>query len=190
MKSLKTLLAAASLLAANAFANPVPATLDSFDDAKANALGLERLFLDDSSAGGKTTARYTIANGTLSASGDIAPPRGQPGWASVIFLLDATGQAQNLSHYQGIRLKIRIQKGNVSISANSAAVNNFDYHAAPIARKAGNDFQEVKIPFSSLKRAWSEQTPLDPKTIVSLSLVAFDMQPTAFAFEVEEIGFY
>ncbi|MBD5781170.1 CIA30 family protein [Pelagicoccus sp. NFK12] len=190
MNSLKSLIAGLSLIATAFSANATQSLVDDFSDSEANSLGFPRLFADDTAAGGKTTTDYQVSEGTLSAKGNIQPPRGQPGWASAVFLLEASGQAQDLSQYQGIQLKIRIKKGNLSISANSSEVTNFDYHAAPIARKAGDAFQEVKIPFDSMRRAWSEQTKLNTKTIASLSLVAYDMQPGAFDFEVEEIRFY
>jgi hypothetical protein len=41
-----------------------------------------------------------------------------------------------------------------------------------------------------MKRAWSAQTPLNPKTLISLSLVAFDVQNGAFDFEIDEVRFY
>ena len=69
-------------------------------------------------------------------------------------------------------------------------MTNFDFHAAPVVRQSGGDFHEVKIPFASMKRAWSEQTPLDPSTLASISLVAFDMQSGSFDFEIDEVGFY
>jgi hypothetical protein len=73
---------------------------------------------------------------------------------------------------------------------SSAEITNFDFHtSAPIARKPG-DFQEVRIPFAAMKRAWSEQTPLDLKAITSVNLVASGMAPGEFAYEVDEIGFY
>ncbi len=165
-------------------------TLDDFSDPKQNSLGIDRAFADDSAVGGKTSTNYTVAEGVLHAQGEIAPPRGQPGWASAIFLLQSEGLPQDLSQYQGIQLRIRIQKGNISISANSSEVTNFDYHAAPVTRYADGEFHEVKIPFSSMKRAWSEQTALNTKTISSLSLVAFDLQAGSFDYEVDEISFY
>lgn len=172
------------------FASPVPATLDDFSDAQKSSQGIDRLFLDDTTAGGQTTTSHAVANGILSAKGDIAPPRGQPGWASAIFLLDPQGTPADASSFEGIRLLVRINKGNLSISANSSEVTNFDYHAATLTRQRDGEFHEVKIPFSTMKRTWSEQTPLNPETIVSLSVVAFDMQKGSFDFEVDEIGFY
>ena len=77
-----------------------------------------------------------------------------------------------------------------SITANSTEVTNFDYHGALVTHRRGEDFQEVRIPFSSMKRTWSEQTPLNPATLASISIVAFDMQPGAFNYEIDEVGFY
>jgi hypothetical protein len=69
-------------------------------------------------------------------------------------------------------------------------VTNYDYHAAPIAVAADGKFHEVKIPFESMKRAWSEQTPLNTATLNSLSIVAFSLQPASFDFELDEVSFY
>ena len=131
-----------------------------------------------------------VSDGVLSVSGEIAPPRGQPGWASSVLILDPEGVPQDASRYEGIRLRIRINRGMLSVSANSTDVTNFDYHAAPIAVKADGEFHDVKVPFKSMKRAWSEQTKLNTKTIQSLSIVAFDVQNGAYDFELDEVGFY
>lgn len=76
------------------------------------------------------------------------------------------------------------------MQVSSTEITNFDFHtSAPIARKPG-EFQEVRIPFKSLKRAWSEQTALNLATIRSVNLVASGMARDAFAYAVDEIGFY
>jgi len=41
-----------------------------------------------------------------------------------------------------------------------------------------------------MKRAWSEQTVLNLKSITSVNLVSFGLAKDAFAYEVDEIGFY
>ena len=164
--------------------------VDDFSDPRVNSLGIERLFVTDATAGGQTVIEHTIENGVFAASGEILPPRGQPGWASTALLFDAGGQPLDASDFEGIRLRVRINAGNLSITANSTEVTNFDYHGALVTRQSGVDFHEVRIPFSSMKRAWSEQTPLDPATLASISIVAFDMQPGAFDFEIDEVGFY
>lgn len=166
------------------------ASVDDFNHPENNSLGFPRVFITDQSVGGQSALRHTFENGVFEASGEIAPPRGQPGWASTTLLLDAQGQAMDASAYTGIRLRVRIQSGNLSVTANSTAISNYDYHAAPLQQQADDDFHEVRVPFDSMKRAWSEQVPLDPATLASISLVAFDIKPGAFAYEVDEVGFY
>jgi len=173
-----------------AVANNQESVIDDFSDPQVNSLGVDRLFLDDTTAGGQTVVSNTVKDGLLTIKGEIVPARGQLGWASAALLLDAQGAPQDVSEYEGIRLVIRIKEGNLSVSANSADVKNYDYHAALVTRHGDGEFHEVKIPFSSMKRAWSEQTPLNTETIQSISLVAFGMQPCSFAFEVDEVSFY
>ncbi|MEX0320917.1 MAG: CIA30 family protein [Puniceicoccaceae bacterium] len=174
----------------NGFAADLGPTVDDFSDPVKNSLGIDRQFLDDTTAGGQTKVQHSVKDGVLAAKGDITPPRGQPGWASTILLLDPMGLPQDASEYEGIRLLIRINKGNLAVSANSSEITNYDYHAAPLVRQADGEFHEVKIPFKSMKRAWSEQVPLNTKTLSSISLVAVDLQKGSFDFEVAEVSFY
>jgi len=107
-----------------------------------------------------------------------------------VLLLETQGQPQDASAYEGIRLLVRVNKGNLSITANSSEITNFDYHAAPVTRQSDGEFHEVMIPFTEMKRAWSEQTKLNTKTLTSLSIVAFDIQQGSFDFEIDEVSFY
>jgi len=173
-----------------AFAGSLDPVIDDFSDADTNSLGITRLYIDDTSAGGQTRTQHNIDGGVLSAKGEILPPRGQPGWASTVLLLDPRGLPRDASAYAGIRLLVRVNKGNLSVSANSAEITNFDFHAAQVARQPDNAFHEVRIPFSQMKRAWSEQTVLNTSTLTALSLVAFDIQKGEFDFEIDEISFY
>lgn len=188
---INSLVAIVFLIAATHGHAEMPGSLvDDFGDAQKNSLGFPRMFLDDRSAGGGTTTEQNVADGVLHVQGEIVPPRGQPGWASSIFLLDAQGLPQDVSNFEGIRLLVKVNEGNISISANSTDVTNYDYHAAAVTPKIDGEFHEVKIPFASMKRAWSEQTPLNTETVASLSIVAFGLQKTAFEFEVDEVSFY
>lgn len=164
--------------------------VDDFQHDINNSLGVPRQHLSDTMAGGQTHTQIKFDAGKMQVVGEIVPLRGQPGWASSVLLLDSQGLPKDLSEYQGIRLKVKVNSGNLSISANSLEVTNFDYHAALVAVKPDGQFHEVKIPFSSMKRTWSEQTELDPKTINSLSLVAFAMQKSNFEFVFDEVSFY
>jgi len=166
------------------------AKIDDFNDATNNSLGIARQFINDTMAGGNTTTEINVAEGVMRLKGEIDPPRGQPGWASSVFHLDPQGQPLDASEFDGIRLLVKINAGNISISANSIEVTNFDYHAAQVVVAADGKFHEIKIPFKSMKRAWSEQTSLNTKTINGLSIVAFALQKANFDFEVDEVSFY
>ena len=164
--------------------------IDDFSDITNNSLGIARQFLNDTVAGGNTTTEINVVEGVMRIKGEIVPPRGQPGWASSILLLDPQGLPLDASEFDGIRLLVKINAGNISIAANSLEVTNFDYHAAQVVVATDSKFHEIKIPFNSMKRAWSEQTPLNTKTINSLSIVAFAIQKANFDFEVDEVSFY
>ncbi len=188
---LRNLLIVALLVHASiSFGETINPLVDDFNDPQLNTLGIARMHLDDTAAGGSTTTDYNVAGGVLSAKGEIAPPRGQPGWASSILLLNPQGQPTDVSTFKGVRLLIRITQGNISLSANSTDVTNYDYHAAPVVTKNDGKFHEIKISFSSMKRAWSEQTPLNTKTISGLSITAFGLQKGTFEFELKEVTFY
>lgn len=171
-------------------ANETPSLVDDFSHPQNNSLGCPRQFLTDATVGGSTHSSQVVNEGIIKIEGDIVPPRGQPGWSSAVLLLDPTGQPVDASAYQGLRIKIRVKRGNLSLSANSVKVTNFDYHAALIKRQPGEEFQEIKIPFSQMKRTWSEQTDLDASTLNSISIVAFAMQKDSFSFEIDEVSFY
>jgi hypothetical protein len=198
MKSFKSLIKITQMAATvalftatlNGYAGDLGPTVDDFSDPHKNSLGIDRQFVDDTAAGGQTKVQHTVKGGVLAARGEIAPPRGQPGWASTILLLDPAGLPQDASAYEGIRLLVRVNKGNLAISANSSEITNYDFHAAPVVRHADGEFHEVKIPFAEMKRAWSEQIPLNTKTLTSISLVAIDLQKGSFDFEVAEVSFY
>jgi hypothetical protein len=107
-----------------------------------------------------------------------------------VSLLSANGAAKDLSAYQGVRMRVKVTKGILCVQVGSSEIQNYDFHtSAPITGKRG-EFSEVRIPFKDLKRAWSEQIALNLKSITSINLVSFGMAKDAFAYEVDEIGFY
>ena len=167
-----------------------PMLLDDYSDPTRNKNGVERLLIDDKTAGSKSQATQKCENGVLSVKGDLVPGRGVPAFISEVSLLSADGKPKDLTGYQGVRLRVKVTKGILCVQVSSSEIANFDYHTgAPIAGKRG-EFQEVRIPFKEMKRAWSEQTTLNLKSITSVNLVSFALAKDAFAYEVDEIGFY
>lgn len=165
------------------------ALVDDFANSDQTARGAARLLFTDKDVGSQSQATQRCENGVLLVEGNLAPGRGAPAFISIPLLLTPDAQPQDLSARTGVRLKVKVTKGMLSVQVASADVTNFDYHTAPVAGKRG-EFVEVRVPFKDLKRAWSEQTPLNAAAITSVNLVAFGMAPGAFAYEVDEIGFY
>jgi hypothetical protein len=179
---------ALSLMAPVCGSAEIAAKLDDFSNEAMTSIKTPRMVLNDADLGGQSTANLTTRKGVLQVEGKIVPGRGMPGFVSMVLVLSETGEPQDLSAYKGLRLRVRVNKGTLQVLAASSEIQNFDYHATAIPRS--KDFKEIKIPFTDLKRVWSEQTPLDLSTIVSINLVASGMQPGAFAYEIDEVGFY
>ncbi|WP_049721222.1 CIA30 family protein [Gilvimarinus polysaccharolyticus] len=178
------------LFSGTALGAPLAPLVDDFSHSHNNSLDLPRQFINDTIAGGATVQSQSVTDGIIRISGDITPPRGQLGWATCVLPLDANGLPHSAEAFTGVLLTVKVTKGNLSLSVNSTEISNFDYHSAPFTVTADGQFHEVKVPFTSLKRAWSAQTSLDTSTINSLSIIAYGMQQTAFDFELDEVRFY
>jgi len=185
---LAALLACATL--SPVFAANLDPLVDDFDDSTNNSLGIPRQLINDTVSGGNSSAQLTVAKGIMSVKGKIVPARGQPGWSSMVLPLDVKSMEEKGNQFNGIRLLIKINTGNISISANSSEITNFDYHAANVVVTSHGEFHEIKIPFSSMKRMWSEQTELNAAKINSLSIVSYNLQPGNFDFELDEVSFF
>lgn len=167
-----------------------PALLDDFSDAQHTSSGAPRLLVDDKAMGSQSHGTQACANGVLSVQGELVPGRGLPAFISVPLLLSSDAQPRDLSAYEGVRIRVKTGKGILTVQVASSEVQNFDFHTSgPVAGKYG-EFVEVRLPFKTMKRGWSEQTPLNLKTITAVNLVSFGMAKDAFAYEVDEIGFY
>jgi hypothetical protein len=171
-------------------AAPSPKLLDDYSDPARNQNGVERLLIDDKTAGSQSQATLKCENGVLSVKGDLVPGRGVPAFISAVSPLSADGKPQDLSGYEGVRILVKVTKGILCVQVGSSEIDNFDYHtSAPITGKRG-EFQEVRLPFKEMKRAWSAPTQLNLKSITSINLVSFALAKDTFAYEVDEIGFY
>ncbi len=167
-----------------------PKLLDDYSDPKCNKNGIERLLIDDKTVGSKSQATQKCEKGILKVDGELVPGRGAPAFISLASPLSPDGKPRDMTGYEGIRLRVKVLKGTLYVQVSSSEIQNFDYHGSPpIAGKRG-EFQEVRIPFKEMKRAFSEQTVLNLKSITSVNLISFGLAKEAFAYEVDEIGFY
>jgi hypothetical protein len=168
----------------------LPRLLDDYSDPVRNKHGAERLLINDREAGSSSQATQACENGVLIVKGDLLPGRGVPAFISQVSPLSADGKPKDMSGYTGVRLRVKVTKGILCVQIASSEIANYDFHtSAPISGKTG-EFQEVSLPFKEMKRAWSEQVALNVKSITSVNLVSFGLAKDAFAYEVDEIGFY
>lgn len=166
-----------------------PALVDDFSNPAQTACGAGRLLVDDAGAGSKSHATQRVEHGVLVVQGELVPGRGAPAFISIPLLLSPDAKPQDRSAYTGVRLRVKLIQGTLIVQVSTADIDNFDYHAAPAIAPRG-EFAEVRVPFADMKRAWSPQTAISLKLVTSVNLVAFRMAPGAFAYEVDEIGFY
>jgi len=186
LKSIIALFALSSILAQAA----APLLLDDYSDAKRNKNGVERLLIDDKTIGSHSQATQKCENGVLVVKGDLVPGRGVPAFISNVSPLLADGKPKDLTGYQGVRLRVKVTKGILCVQVSSSEIANFDFHTSATIAGMRGEFQEVRIPFKGMKRAWSEQTVLNLKSVTSVNLISFGLAKDAFAYEVAEIGFY
>jgi len=166
-----------------------PAVVDDFSNPAQTARGAGRLLFTDKDAGSQSSATQRVENGVLLVSGELKPGRGAPAFISIPLLLTPEAKPTDVGAYTGVRLRVKVNQGALTVQVSTADITNFDYHSAPVGAKRG-EWVEVRVPFADLKRAWSEQTALSTKLVTSVNLVSFAMAPGAFAYEVDEIGFY
>lgn len=176
----------------NVAAQPVsaPRLLDDYSDPVQNSYGVDRLLIDDSSTGSRSQADQKTGNGVLTVSGELLPGRGVPAFISMVSPLAPDGGPQDLTGYEGVRIVVKVTTGTLCVQVASSEIDNYDYHTSAPISASREEFQEVRLPFTDLKRAWSGQTRLDLKSITSINLVSFGLAREAFAYQVDEIGFY
>jgi hypothetical protein len=177
------------LLTGSALRAAAPALVDDFSNPAQTVHGAGRLLFTDKDAGSQSSATQRFENGVLIVQGELKPGRGAPAFISIPLLLSSDAKPADASAYTGVRLRVKVTQGILTAQVSTADIDNFDYHSAPVMGKRG-EFAEVRVPFADMKRAWSAQTPINLKLVLSVNLVSFGMAPGAFSYEVDEIGFY
>ncbi|MCC5025494.1 MAG: CIA30 family protein [Candidatus Synoicihabitans palmerolidicus] len=144
--------------------------VDDFADTTYTMNGMPRMVFTDKEAGGQSQATHSFADEIISVQGKLVPGRGTPAFVSIPLVLTPTGNAQDLSDYEGVRIQVKVKQGSLMVQLSSADIVNFDFHTSKPITRNPDEFKEVRIPFTALKRAWSEQTPLNLKTITSVKI--------------------
>ena len=164
--------------------------VDDFSNETHMTSGIPRMIITDKDAGGGSVSTQTFADGTSTVTGTLKPGRGMPGFVSLPLVLAPDSGPRDLSAYVGVRLIVHVKQGSLSVQVSSTDVTNFDYHTSPAIARDSEGLKEVRIPFAAMKRVWSEPTALNLSQVTSINLVSAGMAPGAFAYTIDEIGFY
>jgi hypothetical protein len=164
--------------------------IDDFAQAEVQPTGMPRMIIDDSQAGGQSKAATSFADGVMTVSGTLVPGRGSPGFVSIPLILSADGSPTDLSEYTGVRLRIKLERGSLVVQTSTTDVTNFDYHSSVPLTRNPDEYQEIKVPFASMRQVWSAPTELNLKHVTSINLVSAGMAPDAISYKIDEISFY
>jgi hypothetical protein len=97
-----------------------PALVDDFARSAQTACGAGRLLFDDAGAGSKSHATQRVENGVLVVAGELVPGRGAPAFISIPHLLTPDAKPQDASAYTGVRLRVKIVQGTLTVQVASA----------------------------------------------------------------------
>ena len=148
------LVAGAAFVLALAAPAAEPTLLDDFSNANQTGRGASRFVIDDKGMGSQSHATQRCENGVLIVEGELVPGRGLPAFISVPLLLAPDAQPRDLSAYEGVRLRVKLTKGVMSVQVASADIQNYDFHAAPVVAKRG-EFVEVCVPLHRFLHSFS-----------------------------------
>lgn len=142
----------------------------------------------DSSFGGTSSVSAVRTGGTMRVRGALAPGNGRPGIAGVTFQFDSAGAPFDVSAFDGVRLRIRVDKGTPTLKLLSAGIRNYDYHTGFLAVKPG--MNTIDIPFASCRQLFSAQVPWTGLDMLGLAVWDVAMTPERYDFTIDSIELY
>ncbi|MFK7922661.1 MAG: CIA30 family protein [Bacteroidia bacterium] len=146
--------------------------------------------MSDQIQGGASKVEVNIADGIFHAQGQLQTTTQMPyGWVMISADLNADKQPADISQFEGISIRYKLNKGSMYISMMDERVSNFDYHSFVL--ESGDDWQEVQIPFSDLGQNFTSPAMewLGEK-IIGISFGTNGAQPMEFDMEVDWVKFY
>ncbi|MEM6343834.1 MAG: CIA30 family protein [Bacteroidota bacterium] len=160
-------------------------TISDFSEAKQNWQALS-----DQIQGGASSVETNIADGIFKMKGKLQTTQRMPfGWVLISHDFDSNRQPVNISAFEGIKIRYKLNKGNMYVSLSDERITNFDYHAFVL--EGGEGWQEVQIPFSEMGQTFSRPAMewLGEK-IIAINFGASGAQPMEFEMEVDWVVFY
>ena len=146
--------------------------------------------MTDKVRGGASTFSLVEREKTGHFSGKLSPTSNNPyAWAGSTMALASGNTPQDLSAFKGVKVKVKVEKGDVYISLPISDVKNYDFHMFTLKAEVG--WQEVEIPFTSFQQYFlNPKIELTGKNIIGITLGASGMQAGEFSFEIEYIDLY
>lgn len=146
--------------------------------------------MSDQIQGGASKVAVNIADGVFHTQGQLQTTQKMPyGWVMISRDLKADKQPADISQFEGISIRYKLKQGSMYISMIDERVSNFDYHAFVL--ESGDDWQEVKIPFSALQQNFTRPAmEWVGEKIMGISFGTNGAQPMEFDMEVDWVQFY
>ena len=163
--------------------------LDDFSAAGlASTIGEEWSLDIDTAWGGASTLRTEKQGGMLRVLGTMKAGKGMPGLAGISLQLDSLGTFYDVRGYEGIRLRIKVVKGTLTLKLLTAGVKNYDFHAVAIAKKPG--MQTLELPFATFRQLWSAQIPWSGMDMRGVALWVSGFGAEEYDFTIDSIELY
>lgn len=146
--------------------------------------------LSDQVQGGLSELTISGQEGLLQVNGVLKIGDQMPyAWVMLSYNFQANGDVEDLTVFEGVRIRYRLPTGQVYLSLMDVRIQNFDYHAAFL--QTGADWQEMEIPFSTLRQNFTQPPiPWQGEKILGLAIGSSGAQAASFQLEIDWIELY
>ncbi len=154
----------------------------------ASSIGQDWSVDTDGAWGGSSTATATRSKGTMRVHGALKPAAGRPAMAGISLRFNAEGGPVDISAFAGVRLRIKVTKGQPVLKLMSHHVTNYDYHA--YALSASDAYQQIDIPFAKFGQLWSQPIEWTGTDVTGIAIWAGGIAAADYDFTIDSIEFY
>ncbi len=153
-----------------------------------SALGTAWRVVTDEALGGTSTAEASVSDGALHVEASLRPGPAGIGFVELVLPLDATGAPRDVSDWDGVRVRLRVQRGPLALKLQTEDVGNADHHA--VLLEPHEDVQELTLPFTGFRQLWSAPVPWTGRRVLAVALSSGGVDAAEVAYEVEAIAWY